>query len=120
MAQQVVIFNFQNADGTPLAGGRVTFRLQFDISSGVQVAAGRLVSATLDANGTGTALLWATDTSTPSGSIYFVTAYTSRGQISWQGELTVAADSANYLLQEDGISLFLLEDSTIDAILLET
>lgn len=123
MAQQIVILNFQDPSGSPLANGKATFRLQFDISdavaSGPQVAAGRLVTADLDSNGTCSVLLWANDDASPANSIYFVTAYSSGGAPVWEGELTVGANTANYLLQEDGTSLFLLEGSTIDAILLE-
>jgi hypothetical protein len=117
-----VPLNFQDAAGNPLANGTVTFRLSMDISAGLasgpQVSAGIVTTLTLDANGSGTALLYPNDTMVPAGTIYFVSAYTFQGQLAWQGQITVA--TTDYLLQEDGSSLFLLESSPIDAILLES
>ena len=122
MAQQLVILNFQDASGNPLALGSVTFRLSTDISTatsgGVQIAAKRLVTVELDASGNCSVLLWPNDTLVPSGSVYFVQAYTAQGQPAWTGQITVTSGTY-FLLQEDGISVFLLENSSLDAILLE-
>lgn len=95
---------FQDPSGTPLAGGYVTFQLQFDISTGSaagpQIAAGRMTQATLDTNGSCTVTLAPNATYLPTGSVYFVKAYTAAGQPAWSGEITVAAPS--YLLLENG------------------
>lgn len=119
---QTVVLAFQDAAGNPLANGYVLFRLSVDISfaqdTGPQVAAGRVTRLNLDSNGMGNAQLWPNTQLVPAGSVYFTTAYTAQGQIAWQGELTVGP--VNFLLQEDGIDVFLLEDSLTDAIILET
>jgi hypothetical protein len=90
--KQSVTVTFQDPSGNPLSLGTVTFRLQVDISThtsgGPQVAAGRIVSASLDSSGSCTVLLWPNNLLAPA-SIYFVTAYTAEGQPVWQGEMTV-------------------------------
>ena len=121
MSKQTLNLNFQDPSGQPIDGGYVVFRLSVDISAaastGPQVVAGRVTSATLDNNGSCTVSLWPNDVMFPSGSDYFVEAFTAKGLPVWQGELTVT--SIDYLLQEDGISTFLLETSNVDSILLE-
>lgn len=113
--QQVVIVNFQDCAGNPLANGTVTFRLTTDVSSAVSggpnVCAGQLVSNTLDSTGSVAETLWT--------GTYFVTAYTAQGLSAWSGQLIVAAGGADYLLLEDG-SVIWLESGAPDAILLET
>lgn len=125
VTQQLIIMSFQDPSGNPIANGTVTVRLQVDISAatsgGPQVSAGRIVSVLLDDTGTGNFLLWPNDVTFPAGSVYFLKCYTSLGQPVWSGELTVAQGATNYLLQEgSGEFVFLLEDSSIDAIILET
>lgn len=119
--QQLVVLNFQDASGNPLAVGYVLFRLSVDISAaqatGPQIVAGRVVKAMLDSTGTCNVFLWPNADLLPAGSVYFVEAYTAHGQLAWQGELTV--NDVSYILQEDGVSLFLLEGSTIDGIIQE-
>lgn len=92
-AQQPYIFTFQDPAGNPLAGGRVEFRLNVDIStaasSGSQICAGRTATATLDSNGSCTVSLWPNGTLLPSGSVYVVTAYTALGQLAWSGQMTL-------------------------------
>jgi hypothetical protein len=121
-SKQAVTLNFQDASGQPLASGYVTFRLSQDISSGAavgpQISAGITTQATLDSSGDCTVLLWPNDPLEPNGTVYFVSAYTQAGQLAWQGEIHVA--SGDYITQEDGVSLLLLEGSIFDALLQES
>ncbi len=124
-SKQTVVLGFQDSLGNPLTGGTVTFDLNVDISTatalGPQINARQTASAICDSNGVITVKLWPNDVLVPSGSVYFVQAYTSLGQPVWRGELKVASSGVtDYLLQEDGISVFLLETSLVDAIILET
>ena len=121
----LIIQSFQDPAGNPLAGGKATFSLSIDIStgasSGPQVAAGRTVTATLDNTGTCFVQLWPNDTLSPPGSVYFVAAYTAQGQPAWRGELTVSATgSPNYILLEDGSLILLEPGGPLDGILLES
>ncbi len=87
MAQrQVINGGWQDSLGNPLALGYLTFRLVTDGSSGVQVAAGRLVTVPLDANGdiAGTVALWTNASLSPTGTTYDVRAYTATGQQVWR------------------------------------
>jgi hypothetical protein len=90
--QNNVTLTFQDPSGAPLAGGQVRLRLNFDISQGIstdpQVAAGLEVTGTLDNNGSVTLLLWSTSQLQPSGAVYFVRAFTSKGQPAYSGQMT--------------------------------
>jgi hypothetical protein len=116
-----VSFTFQAPSGDPLAGGRVEIRLSSDIatavSNGVQVAAKRTVTATLDAAGSTTVSLWPNATLLPAGTVYFLVAYSASGQPAWRGEIVVDSATGNYLVLEDSDQI-LLEDGT-SSILLE-
>ncbi len=83
--RQVINGAWQDSLGNPLHSGYLTFKLQTDGSSGVQVAAGRLVTVPLDASGNiaGTVLLWTNDTLSPAGT-YDLRAYTAAGQEVWR------------------------------------
>ncbi len=99
--RQIINGGFQSANGTLLALGYLTFRLNSDGSSGVQVAAGRLVTVPLDANGNiaGTVALWTNDTLTPAGTTYDIRAYTAAGQEVWRNPkftLPIGAGSYNF------------------------
>lgn len=91
--KQSVTLTFLDPSNTPLAGGSVVFRLNYDISvmtsGGPQVSAKRAVTVTLDDSGSCTVPLWPNNILFPANSIYFVTAYTAQGQPAWSGELTV-------------------------------
>lgn len=121
-SQQIVVLSFQDVLGNPLSNGSVTFRLNTDasaaVSGGPQISAGRLVTAILDVNGSCSVLLWPNDQLYPSGTVYFVRAYTATGVPAWSGEISVSS-TVNYLLQDDGTSVFLLDGSPVDAILLD-
>jgi hypothetical protein len=84
--RQIINGAWQDSLGNPLALGYLTFRLNTDGSSGVQVAAGRLVTVPLDANGniSGTVSLWTNDSLTPTDTSYSVIAYTANGQPVWR------------------------------------
>lgn len=83
--RQIINGNWQDAEGNPLALGYLTFRLNVDMQgsgTSLQVAAGRLVTVPLDANGNiaGTVYL-AVNTA---GTTYDIRAYTAKGQFSWR------------------------------------
>jgi hypothetical protein len=90
---QSVTLTFQDPSGTPIAGGKVTFDLSYDISNatsgGIQVSSGITTSATLDSNGRCTVTLYRTDILVPSGSVYFVRVYTAEGQLVYSEQMTV-------------------------------
>lgn len=118
MSQQTIFLKFEDPAGNPIANGRVEIWLTFDIGSGgVQVSAGRKVTAPLDANGVCFVTLYVPSTLSPVGSQYNAIVFTSLGQPCWNGILNVTSTGENFLLQEDS-SLFLLEDDS-GAILLE-
>lgn len=83
---------FQSPSGAPLAGGTVSLRLSYDISQGTasdpQVCAGRVVTATLDSNGSVTLLLWSTTQLLPAGAVYFVKAHSAQGQLVYDSQMT--------------------------------
>lgn len=87
-------FSFQDPSGNPLAGGTVTFQLTYDISTatsgGTQIAAGKIVTATLDSSGSISIPLVANAGLLPAGSSYRVVAYTVQGQPAWRGLVTVS------------------------------
>ncbi len=86
--RQIVGGSWQDSLGNPLALGYLTFRLNTDGQSGVQVSAGRLVTIPLDSTGNiaGTVLLWPNDQLTPAGTTYSIIAYTAAGQSIWQNQ----------------------------------
>lgn len=118
--QQTVVLNFLDASGDPIANGRVDIQLQQDISAGTnggpQVAAGRVVSAALDSTGTAVVNLWPTVGMSPSA-VYFLRAFSSKGQPVWSGQITVGTETS-FILLEDG-TLIYLETGGPDAILTE-
>ena len=93
--KQSVTLTFQDPSGNALAGGTVTLRLLYDISTaaanGPQISAGIVVSGTLDSSGSITVELWANDVLVPAGSNYQVKAYTDLGQPAWSGTLIVTS-----------------------------
>lgn len=95
VTKQSVTFTFQDPSGSPIAGGTVTARLQFDISAatagGPQVSAGITDSTVLDSNGSATLMLWPNDVTFPANSIYFIKCFTALGLLAWSGELTVTS-----------------------------
>lgn len=122
-SQQLIVLSFQDPAGNPLAGGNVILRLNMDGSvstaSGVQISANKTVSASLDSTGTATINLWLNSDISPSGSVYFVDAYTIQGEPAWSGQMTFSLGSIpEYILLEDG-SLIWLESGEPDAILTE-
>jgi hypothetical protein len=88
-----VVLTFFDPAGNPLAGGSVRITLSADISTatsgGPQVTAQRTVVATLDDNGIVIVNLWPNSTLSPTGTVYFVQAFTAEGQPAWDGQLTV-------------------------------
>lgn len=120
--RQIINGSWQDALGNPLASGYLTFRLNTDGQSGIQVAAGRVVTVPLDAFGNidGTVSLWTNAGMVPAGSTYSIIAYTVEGQPVWRNQnFTLPAGSGAYdfggvhspafLLQENGFYI-LLED----------
>lgn len=118
MAVQFTVFTFQDATGAPLAGGRMTIRLNTDASTdsalGPQVVAGRLSAVTLDNTGSCSIPLWPNDQLSPPNTVYLVKAYTVLGQLAWSGPVIVVTGGPdNFILQESGFN-FILEDGTGD------
>jgi hypothetical protein len=92
---------FQDPAGNPLAGGTATFRLSTDaMSPSGQISAGRVVTATLDENGTATVSLWNNTLLNPPNTVYFVEAFTAEGQPAWSGEITI--DTVSVVTQTNG------------------
>ena len=91
--------NYQSPSGVTLAGGRVDFRLNTDAvaSDGSQVAAGRIISFDLDANGDLSGLIWPNDQLTPD-TRYIARAYTAKGQFVWSAEFFITTPS--WVLEE--------------------
>jgi hypothetical protein len=100
MAQrQIINGSWQDSAGNPLALGYLTFRLNTDGQSGVQVAAGRLVTVPLDASGNiaGTVLLWTNAGMVPAGTTYDIRAYSAAGQEVWRNpKFTLPAGGGSY------------------------
>lgn len=97
--RRIINGGWQDALGNPLALGYLTFRLITDGQSGVQVAAGRLVTVPLDDDGniSGTVLLWTNDSLVPAGTTYSIIAYTAQGQPVWQNPtFTLPAGSGSF------------------------
>ena len=97
--RQIINGRWQDSLGNPLALGYLTFRLNTDGHSGVQVAAGRLVKVPLDAFGNiaGTVSLWTNDSLTPAGTVYDIRAYTAKGQEVWRNpKFTLPAGVGSY------------------------
>lgn len=116
MAIQDVLYSFQASDGSPLALGYVTFRLNTDAVTDAedQIIAGRVVKVSLDSSGNlpSGLVLFPNDRMTPT-TVYVVKAYSALGQLVWQGEISLDTD---FLLQEDS-NLFVLEDGSGDILL---
>jgi hypothetical protein len=84
MAIVTYAISFQSAAGDPIAFGSCTFRLSQDIASGSnQLAAGRIVTIALDANGSAVPSLFP--------ATYEVVCYTAQGQPVWSGEAVVTS-----------------------------
>ena len=91
--------NFQAPNGVPLSGGKITFRLSNDAVAGDdQLAAGRLISFTLDANGNLNGLIWPNDQMQPPDTTYKARAYTAQGQWVWESEFYITTPS--WVLEE--------------------
>jgi|SRR5271165_3744739 len=95
MPQLVTVYGggFQSPSGSPLAS--ITLRLAQDVAeSSHQIAAGRITTLALDANGNISpspgAVLWAP-------AAYQVIAYTALGLAAWSGQITVP-DVASFSL----------------------
>lgn len=86
--RQIINGSWQDCSGKLLALGYLTFRLNTDGQSGVQVCAGRLIRVPLDAFGNiaGTVELWPNADLSPAGTTYAITAYTAEGQPVWQNQ----------------------------------
>jgi len=113
---------WQDAEGNALSRGYLTFRLNTDGQSGVQIAAGRLVVVPLDSFGNiaGSPSIWTNDTMTPV-TTYTIIAYTNQGQAVWRDpKFTLPTGVGPYdfggehspevFLLETGIGHILLED----------
>jgi hypothetical protein len=88
-----VVLNFQDPSGAPLANGSVQLRLTQDASSefagGPQIAAGKIIVAQLDVDGSVTVNLRATEGLVPEVN-YQAQAFTEQGLPCWRGSFTVS------------------------------
>jgi len=85
---QTIAITFQDPSGAPIAGGRVEIKLQQDaVSSDNSQVGTKTVIAALDDTGTATLDLWLNTDLAPS-TFYFVRAYTARGQIAFDDQMT--------------------------------
>lgn len=93
MPQVSITLTFQDPAGNPLALGQVQVRLTQDaslgVSSGPSVVCRRTILLALDGSGSVTFLIWPNDILLPTGSAYFVNAFSALGQPSWSGQMTV-------------------------------
>lgn len=86
---QIIGGAFQDPAGNPLANGYLLFELSQDglINGSSQIAAGREIKVTLDANGnvvtSPAQYIWPNDVIIPINTFYTVSAYTSSGQLVW-------------------------------------
>ena len=90
--QSSALFSFQDARAQPLTGGQVQIHLSRDASLGTAggpSVSTRTISATLDSTGSATVLLWPNDLLLPSGTVYFVNAFSMLGEPAWTGQTTV-------------------------------
>lgn len=93
--------HFQDCEGNPVAGGVLTLELNTvatDAATGTyQICPGEVVSYSLDATGSilGTQYVWANNLLSPSGTLYKMVVYSSKGQLSW---------GPNYLSLNGGVS----------------
>ena len=86
--------NFQLPNGTPLAYGYVTFRLNTDAKAeDSQISSGRIVTFPLDENGDLSGYIWPNDIMVPNDTVYIAKAYTSIGQLAWEAQLHITAGS---------------------------
>jgi hypothetical protein len=85
--------NFQDAAGKPIAGGKVTFKLNTDATAGdCQLSANRIVSFDLDDNGDLSGYIWSNDQMTPD-TVYIAKCYTALGQLVWESQFYITAPS---------------------------
>lgn len=94
--RQIINGAWQDASGNPLALGYLTFRLNTDGQSGVQVCAGRLVKVPLDTSGniSGVVELWPNADLSPAGTTYAIIAYTAQGHPVWSNPVFTLPDGA--------------------------
>src|SRR5216684_2044808 len=97
--RQIINGALQDSLGNPLALGYLTFRLNTDGQSGVQIVAGRLVTVPLDSSGniSGVISLWTNVSLVPAGTTYDIIAYTTQGQPVWRNQkFTLPAGAGSY------------------------
>ncbi len=97
--RQVINGGFQDALGNPLDSGYLTFRLNTDASTGTnQVSAGIIVRVELDASGNvrDSVSFWPNDQLSPSGTVYILAAYTSRGQLAWREQFSLPSGMSSF------------------------
>jgi hypothetical protein len=84
--------SFVDSSNNPLANGLLTLRLNTDAQlSGDQISAERIVNIPLDSSGAMSQNISRNDLMVPAGTVYFAKAYTAKGQLVWQQELSLTA-----------------------------
>jgi len=96
--RQIVNGAWQDSAGNPLALGYLTFRLNTDgMSGGVQVAAGRLVTVSLDDSGNIAGTVSIQDSATTPATTYDIRAYSAAGLEVWRNpKFTLPAGGTPY------------------------
>lgn len=97
--RRIINGGFQDAKGTPLAAGYMTFRLSTDVLVGTtQVSAELVIQINLDSGGNvdGTVLVWPNDQMSPATAIYNVIVYTAAGEITWKNQMTIPSGVGSY------------------------
>ena len=80
---------FQDNEGNPLANGYLLLELSQDctVNTTTQVCSNCIIKVPLDVNGNVVVSpvysLWPNDVLTPSGTFYFISAYTANGELVW-------------------------------------
>jgi hypothetical protein len=80
---------FQDNEGNPLANGYLLLELSQDctVNTTTQVCSNCIIKVPLDVNGNVVVSpvysLWPNDVLTPSGTFYFISAYTVNGELVW-------------------------------------
>lgn len=86
---QITGGSFEDSEGNPLASGYLIFELVSDgiVNTSTKVCKGTSIKVPLDSSGnvvTSTVYsLWPNDVMTPNTTFYYVSAFTSKGQLVW-------------------------------------
>src|SRR5260370_12695986 len=92
-----IVGTWQNLDGSPVAGGRVFFKLSNDaVANGTTQVSSQLISFTLDGTGSipANTRIWANDELAPAGTVYTVAVVAAGLGLVWGAENLSLAGAA--------------------------